>query len=102
MAILGCKGEQTPDGILNIEQMAAILIGIHIAEGKIVEMQQRGDTAAIILKYFEDEIYKKHDVDREVYEESFKYHLINVKTLDQIYAQVVDSLNVRKEIKKID
>ena len=53
-------------------------------------------------RYFEDEIYEKHRVDRENYENSFKYHLINVQTMDQIYAQVVDSLNVRKEVNKID
>jgi len=101
LVLLGCKDEKIPEGILNIEQMTSILIDVHIAEGKIVELVQKPDTAAIIMRYFEDEIFMKHNVEREVYEKSFKYHLTNITSLNDVYARVVDSLNLRKEVQKL-
>jgi len=100
--ILGCNKEEVPEGILSIEQMATILIDVHIAEGKIMVLRQHPDTATIILRHFEDEIFKKHNLNREVYEKSFRYHLTNIKGLQEIYSRVVDSLNVRKEVPNID
>lgn len=82
--------------------MANILIDIHLAEGKVEEMRLQQDTAKIYFDYFEQEIFDKHGVDPDNYKESLKYHIDNIKTLDQIYAIVLDSLNLRREVTKID
>jgi len=102
--ILGCNKEEVPEGILSIEQMATILIDVHIAEGKIMVLNQLSSPkpATIILRHFEDEIFKKNNLNREVYEKSFRYYLTNIKGLQEIYSRVVDSLNVRKEVPNID
>jgi len=102
LSILGCHGEEIPKDILSIDQMTAILIDVHIAEGKIMELKQQPDTALIILRHFEDEIFTKYNLSREEYEKSFRYHLNNIKSLQEIYSRVVDSLNVRKEVPNIN
>lgn len=102
LAIIGCKSEEIPEGILGIEEMTAILIDVHIAEGKISDLKQHPDTAAVILRHFEDEIFEKHNLEREVYIKSYQYHLTNIKSLQEIYTRVVDSLNVRNEVANIN
>ncbi len=102
LAFLGCKNEEIPQEVLPIQKMAEILVDIHLAEGKIEELKLRNDTARLTLAYFEKEIFKKHNVDRATYEKSFSYHLSDIKTMDQIYAIVVDSLNVRRQVTRID
>jgi len=82
--------------------MAVILIDIHLAEGKIKEMRLEKDSANLAYTYYEKEILKKHAVEPDVYEKSFKYHLGNITSMDEIYSIVVDSLNVRRALTKID
>lgn len=102
MALISCKEESIPKGVLSIDEMAAILIDVHLAEGKIDVLRLYGDTAKLVFNHFEKQIFEKHQVDRDSYKKSFAYHLDNVNTLDQIYSRVVDSLNVRKQVTRID
>ena len=102
VALLACKDEKIPEHILTVDKMTAILVDIHLAEGKIHELQIFGDTAKMTFAYYEKEIFAKHQIDADLYKESFEYHLHNIKTMDDIYARVVDSLNVRRQINSIE
>ena len=82
--------------------MAVILVDMHLAEGKIEELRLRSDTARMVLEHFEMKVLEKHGIEAEVYRKSFQYHINNVKTMDEIYAIVVDSLNVRRQVSRID
>ena len=82
--------------------MAGILIEIHLAEGKVKELRLEKDSATLAYIYYEKEILKKHGVEADEYEKSYKYHLGNITTMDEIYSIVVDSLNVRRALTKID
>ncbi len=102
LALISCKEETIPQDVLGVDKMAAILVDIHLAEGKIDVLKLYGDTAKVVFDHFEKKIFEKHNVDQDVYKNSFEYHLINMKTMDQIYSRVVDSLNVRKQVSRID
>ena len=102
LSLLGCKGEEKPEDILAVEKMASILVDVHLAEGKIEELKLRNDTAKVTLAFLENEIFDKHGVERDVYEKSFNYHLSDINSMDLIYSIVVDSLNLRRQLTKID
>ncbi len=102
MALFSCKEQRIPKDVLTVDVMASILIDIHLAEGKIDVLKLHGDTARLVFNYFEKQVFEKHRVDRDSYKKSFEYHLDNMKTMDEIYSRVVDSLNVRKQVTRID
>lgn len=102
IALLGCKSDKLPEGIIPVETMASILVDVHLAEGKIQELRLRGDTAETALRYYEELTFEKHNVVREDYQRSFNYHLSDLKTMDAIYAIVIDSLNVRRQLNRIN
>ncbi len=100
--LLSCKEERVPENILSVDKMAAILVDVHLAEGKIQRLHLNGDTAKLTFGYYERKIFEKHQVDKEHYKKSFGYHLNDITTMDQIYSRVVDSLNVRRQVTRID
>ena len=102
MAFLSCKEESVPENILSVDKMAAILVDVHLAEGKIQRLNLYGDTAKLTFGYYERKIFEKHQVNKEHYKNSFEYHLNDIATMDQIYSRVVDSLNVRRQVTRID
>lgn len=93
---------EPPAGTLGREKMVAILIEIHLAEA---EAQQAGfrtaDSTQFYYKHLERKILKRFKTDSTQYHDSYRFYVQNVKEMNEIYAAVVDSLNVRQSRKKL-
>jgi hypothetical protein len=95
--------EQAPRSVLPKEKMVDILVDIHIAEARANRIQLRSyDSIQAYYKKLETDVYKKHQVDSAIYNKSFRYYMDHIKQMDEIYTAVVDSLNVREKVGKID
>lgn len=97
------REDQPPQSVLPKNKMVDILVDIHIAEAKANRIQLRSyDSIQAYYKKLEADVYKKHQVDSVTYRKSFRYYMDHIKQMDEIYAAVVDSLNVREKVGKID
>ncbi len=82
--------------------MTAIMIDIHIAEGKTTLRGLPPDSAKLLFRVYEDSIFKKHKVNRVKFDKSYKYYSTHMDVLDKLYSSVVDSLSLREARDKID
>ena len=95
--------EKPPQGVLHSDKMVAILVDIHIAEARANRIQLRSyDSIQAYYKKLEANVYQKHKVDSVTYRKSFRYYMDHMKQMDEIYTAVVDSLNVREKVGKLD
>lgn len=93
--LFGCASKQDKHhDFLSKEQMVSLLIDIHILEGKINRLNVKRDSTTLIFNTLEREIFKTHKIDFDLYERSYKYYLEDVKSMDEIYMAVVDSLSL--------
>lgn len=97
------REEEPPQSVLPKEKMVNILVDIHIAEAKANRIQLKSyDSIQAYYKKLEADVYKKHRVDSVVYRKSFTYYMDHMKQMDEIYTAVVDSLNVKEKVGKLD
>jgi hypothetical protein len=97
------RDEKPPQHVLTKEQMIDILVDIHLAEAKANRISLRSyDSIQAYYKKLERDVYQKHQVDSVVYRKSFAYYMDHIKHMDEIYAAVVDSLNVKEKVGKLE
>jgi hypothetical protein len=98
----GNEHQLPPPGLLPREKMVSIWIDIHIAESKVMQINQTTDSARALFQYYKSEILKKQKVDKEIFGKSYQYYMDNIKEMDAIYAIVVDSLSLRESRGKLE
>jgi len=94
--------EKIPSDLLQPDKMTAIMIDLHIAEGKTTVRGLHSDSTKLLFRVYEDSILIKHKVSRDKFEESYKYYSTHMEALDHLYASIVDSLSLREARQKID
>ncbi len=95
--VLSCKKEDRPETILSPEQMVEGLIGMYIAEAKINRIPGNRDSLLRAFDHFEGRIFENIGVSDSVFRASYNYYLDRPNQLDEIYAVLIDSLNLREQ-----
>lgn len=90
----GCSQTLKNEDVIPPAKMTELLIDIHILEARVDKLRLPNDSAFAIYNTLEKEIFDQNDLTKLEYERSYQHYLSNPKQLDQIYAVVVDSLNV--------
>jgi len=97
--IIGCgKSIKTPEGILEKGKMISILLDIHLIEGQIQQLRVTRDSSTRVFKYFEREIFEKHEVSDSVYYNSLGFYYDHPELMEEIYTAIVDSLSVQEQM----
>ncbi len=96
LVLIACVKEKKPEYLLSEEQMVAVLIDIHFTEGVASALPISYDSSQILYSLMEKDVFLNHGVQDSVFTESMRYYLQFPKTMDQIYARVIDSLVVRE------
>lgn len=85
------KEEKTPDNILSEEKMSAVLIDMNLLEASAsLSFIQEGEEQEKVPQI---DIYKKHNITKKEFDESFKYYSSKPEKLNKIYEQVLNELN---------
>ncbi|MBS7562969.1 DUF4296 domain-containing protein [Mucilaginibacter sp. Bleaf8] len=95
--LLSCKGNETPPGILDKEQMAALLVDVHTIDGALATVPQFPDT---LYKYGMGKylnVFKQHHTDSAQFKKSFKYYVNKPDQLDAVYDDVINRLNQKTD-----
>ena len=94
---LSACGNATPDGIINKDDMAAVLTDVHITDGRMLNMSQASDT---LFKYGRgryDAIFKKYHTDSTQFKNSYRYYAVHPTLLTAIYDVVLKNLQAKSD-----
>ena len=88
-----------PPNLVPKEEMASLLIRIHILESRLEASRLSPDSARALFESQRREIlwqYKVPEAD-SAFERSYRYYATHAKDLDEIYAVVIDSLTAKEK-----
>jgi hypothetical protein len=77
--------------------MVAVLNALYITEAKISSMPVNRDSSLRIFDYFGTKTFDSLGVADSVFKKSFNYYLDRPKEMEEIYAVLIDSLNLREQ-----
>lgn len=86
---------QRPAHVLDRDQLAALLIDLYLAESRINLQSLPADSGYKYFIPFEDSLFKKRALNDSLLRTTYQYYLSHPQDLEQVYAAVVDSLNLR-------
>ena len=98
LCLLSCQ-QQTDDKPANMipqQKMVRILADIHITEALIERNVSYPDTALVLYADKHTGILKKHAVEKQAFESTYRYYLTHLPEMDKLYEIVVDTLSVRE------
>ena len=101
----GCYRDRTlserPPQLLSQQEMVSFLIDLHLAEAKMNYIEVgKTDSLEMIFRNYEKYLMHQHGFTDSVYLQSYQYYLDHMKLMDDIYSDVVDSLNVMSSRQK--
>lgn len=97
--ICSCSGKNdVPNGILDKEQMANVLIDIYDAEYKAQHVGVNYDSSKVLFRHYELKILEEHGINDSVYRKSFAYYLDNPIEFESVYDIVIDSLSLQEQV----
>lgn len=96
------KTQSAPENLLTKEQMINIMTELHMAEAKTSTARLPSDSAHMLFLHLQERVMLKYNTDTAQYNSSYKWYAENVKQMDEIYSAVVDSLEARKNTKRIE
>ncbi len=95
LLLSGCIGEvEIPADVIPKEKMVSILIDVHITEGNVQQLRIARDSADLVFKYLEKDLFLKHAVSDSSYIKSLGFYFEHPDIMEEIYATVLDSLSL--------
>lgn len=82
-----------PDSVLPEEKMAEMMTDIHLLEATMNIQVGNTDKMGPDGKAINFNIYKKHQVTKEQFEESYKFYTENPELLAEVYQLVLNNLS---------
>ena len=98
--ITSCNQDNKPENVLDKNKMATVLRELHKAEAYVSTNFQYNDSSKYVYKKLEDSILKANNTELIVFDSSMAYYNRNIKLLDKIYAEAIDSLSVEESLDK--
>ena len=104
LAVISCSSneQKPPVDLLPKAKMVALLIDMHIAEGRAFAMDVSQDSSTVLSAIFGAEALQKHNTTEQVFFSSYSYYLTREEEMFRIYQAVLDSLNFRQKIQNFE
>lgn len=80
--------------------MATIIRELHLAEAYVNSNFQYNDSSKYVYKKLEDSILTANGTELIAFDSSIAYYSRNIKLLDDIYAEAIDSLSLKESLAK--
>lgn len=76
--------------------MVNVLVDIHLTEGVSSALPIPYDSSQVLYRLLEQEVFVEHEISDSTFVQSMRYYLQYPKSMDEIYARVVDTLVVKE------
>jgi Domain of unknown function (DUF4296) len=94
---LSCEKANPPEEILSQGEMVKVLQQLYISEEHVGRLGLKSDSARKVFDRLEVKLFDKLNVKDSVFIRSFNYYMGQPEQWEQIYAMLVDSLNLREQ-----
>jgi hypothetical protein len=101
LILLSCGKKEKASTILDPHEMASIMVDVYLAEARLNGSLMKRDSAKQIFKPFEMNMLSKKGVADSVLKKSYLYYLDHPGELEEIYAEVIDTLALREQRAKV-
>jgi hypothetical protein len=103
--ILSCKNDSLntvskPKNLLTKNQMAEIIVDMHIAEAGLNASNLSLDSLKNMSAGYDSFIFDKYQIKEEDFEKSYDYYLCVPYELDTVYQNVIELLNAKESKSK--
>jgi hypothetical protein len=87
-----------PEQLLPREKLVSLLVQLHLLEARVEASRLSPDSARALFQSQKKELLWKNDLTEadSVLQRSYRYYAINHKDMDEIYKEVIDSLERRQ------
>lgn len=89
--------EKKPEGLLNKQEMVALMVEVYLAEAKISVNNISRDSAAKLFGPFEESILAERGMVDSTLKANYSYYLQKPVELESILDAVIDTLNLREQ-----
>jgi hypothetical protein len=96
LASCGQQDDKTPKNLLPEQKMVQILADVHIAESRIENRVVYPDTAMMLYTREQQRILEAHGVEEQLFRDTYRYYLNDIKKMDRLYEVILDTLSVRE------
>lgn len=93
----GCQKRKVPDGVLNQQDVANLLVEMYVAEAKLNAIPISRDSALRLFQPFEQSYLRKKKVSHAVLAKTYRYYLEHPTEFEKIYDSVIDTLSLREK-----
>lgn len=87
-----------PSQLASKTQMVSVLTDLHILEARVEAARLSTDSARALYNEQQRMVLQQHQMTDSVFRQSYRYYAIHEKDLDNIYAQITDSLTLREQV----
>ena len=86
-----------PKQLLSKDELVTLLVQLHLLEARVESSRLSPDSARALFQQQKSEILRKNNVSEKdsVLQHSYRYYAVNHKDMDEIYKNVIDSLERR-------
>ena len=95
--LFSCKGDTPPDGIIKYNQMASLLIEVHLVDGMTYGIFQSQDSLNKYGTSRYDALFKKFHTDSVQFNKSYKYYAARPAELQKMYDQILANLKQKTD-----
>lgn len=81
-----------PDLVMPPDKMVAVLVDIHLVDGALGTKQRQGADMKELSGPYLDFVLEKHQITREMLDESTRYYAYHMEEYSGIYEKVLDEL----------
>ncbi|GAB2792341.1 hypothetical protein GCM10027175_33720 [Hymenobacter latericoloratus] len=85
-----------PRQLIPRDKMVSLLMELHTLEARTDAAGLPIDSARALFHEAQKNLYWRYEVNDSSFRQSYRYYAVHDKDLDEIYAQVVDSLALRE------
>ena len=95
LVLVACADEKNtvPENILPVQKMSEVMVDVNLLEASLGQNINTGIKVDSVNSKISFEVFKKHNITEEQYQESFDYYLQHLDSLDKIYELVLIDLS---------
>jgi hypothetical protein len=97
LAVLSCKRDRRPEGVLSQDTMVQALRSLYIAEEHVNRLGLRPDSARKFFTRMEDRLFEDVGITRDQFARSFDYYVNHPDEWEAVFSALVDSLNLQEQ-----
>lgn len=86
------------DKVISADSMVSLLTDIHLADGIISTRKDKSIPVGHLSGEYFEVILKKHNIDRETFEESMRYYAYHTEEFSEIYEKVITNLSLKESL----